>query len=190
MIDFSKLNKVRDELSSAIRSNDLSRLEAVLHPEDRLPWINLNYLDKEGQTPLHQACIVGSTAICKMLVEAGASQALKNAHGWYPIHLASYLGHVDVVVYLLECSSKEHVDPDIHVRTPHDFRCPRPASADADDDDDDDENNPSSSSDDDDDDADDTDGDDAEHHSSLDQIFLDDLIELKSLDISAKDFLF
>ena len=45
-------------------------------------------------------------------MDAGASQAIKNRDGWFPIHLASYLGHIDIVTYLLDTSSTNKSSPD------------------------------------------------------------------------------
>jgi hypothetical protein len=120
MIDFSSLNKLRLELGTAITSSDIDQIHSILGspttitttttattsstspPKSTSYLVNLNYLDKDGQTPLHLACLLGNLSICKILVEAGASQSIKNKDGWFPIHIASYLGHIDIVMFLLD----------------------------------------------------------------------------------------
>jgi ankyrin repeat protein len=64
-------------------------------------FVNVNYICSDGQTLLHKACKVGNLNLCRILVENGASQNVKSKQGWFPIHLASYHGHLDVVVFLL-----------------------------------------------------------------------------------------
>lgn len=140
MIDFSSLNKLREELGTAISVNDIERIESLVRrPNSKSEasgssqyLANLNYLDKDGQTPLHLACLVGSVAICRLLMEAGASQAIKNRDGWFPIHLASYLGHVDIVVHLLDDGKSakdtlvnvydDHANSSTHLSRPYDFK--------------------------------------------------------------------
>ncbi|CAF0912580.1 unnamed protein product [Brachionus calyciflorus] len=98
MIDFTKLTKVRSELAQAITSKDPKELRNVLNDG----YVNVNYVDKEGQTPLHRSCLTGCLELCKILVEFGASQNIRNGFGWYPIHIASYYGFMDIVKFLLD----------------------------------------------------------------------------------------
>lgn len=97
MYNFESLFKQRGELCEAIVNRDQKSLESLL-VETKM---NLNYLDKDGQTPLHRACMIGSLDICRVLIKSGASQDIKNKDGWFPIHLASYYGHFDILVFLL-----------------------------------------------------------------------------------------
>lgn len=103
MLDFSKLSKLRLDLNDAIKREDfdaLNKLIGVDNDSDRLH--NLNYVDRNGQTPLHLSCGVGNLSIVKLLVESGgANQHIKNQDGWFPIHVASFYGHYDIVMYLL-----------------------------------------------------------------------------------------
>lgn len=98
MIDFSSLYKLRTELAQAIKLNNVEQLRLLLNTN----LVNLNYVDKEGQTLLHRSCQLGHTTIVEVLCEFGASQHIKNLEGWFPIHLAAYYGHMDIVYYLLK----------------------------------------------------------------------------------------
>lgn len=98
MIDFTRLAKLRDDLIEAIESRDVNKVRTVL----ARGFVNLNFVDKQGQTPLHRSCSTGSAEICKILVEHGASQSIRNSNGWYPIHIASYHGYTDVVKFFLD----------------------------------------------------------------------------------------
>lgn len=98
MIDFTRLAKLRDELNEAIDSNDAKKLSAIL----TRGYVNLNFVDKEGKTPLHRSCTTGSLEMCKILVQYGSSQSIRDSNGWYPIHTASYYGFADIVKFLLD----------------------------------------------------------------------------------------
>jgi ankyrin repeat protein len=102
MLDFTNLYKLRKDLCEAILKEDLKRLNAILLEND---FINLNYIDSEGQTPLHRSCKIGNIDIVKLLLNNGASLNLTNRHGWYPIHIASYFGYTNLVIYLIQQAS-------------------------------------------------------------------------------------
>ena len=103
MFDFSSLSKLRNDLNRAIVNNDLDLFSRLVKASDdcKERLHNLNYLDTEGQTPLHRTCYHGNLAFIKLLVENGANQHIQNKDGWYPVHLASYYGHSEIVKYLL-----------------------------------------------------------------------------------------
>ena len=104
MFDFSSLNKLRDDLNRAIVNNDLDLFSLLVNKQDTAAderLHNLNYLDKDGQTPLHRSCYHGNLEFTKLLVENGANQHIQNKDGWYPVHLASYHGHSEIAKYLL-----------------------------------------------------------------------------------------
>ena len=99
MIDFTDLYKMRANLKDAISNQDLDRIKNIFSVND---YVNLNYLDKDGHTPLHRVCMFGNLEICKFLVDKGASQNIKNKEGWFPIHIASYFDQPDILAYLLD----------------------------------------------------------------------------------------
>ena len=107
MLDFTNLYKLRKDLCEAILKEDLKRLNSILLEND---FINLNYIDNEGQTPLHRSCKIGNIDIVKLLLNNGASLNLTNRYGWYPIHIASYFGYTNIVIYLIQQSSSSPAD--------------------------------------------------------------------------------
>ena len=108
MLDLTKLYLLRQELNEAIRSKDLKKLSCLLSANER---VNLNYLDStDGQTPLHKSCSTGSLTITKLLVEHGACESIQNSQGWFPIHLASFYGHLDVVMFLMSLDKRKLVN--------------------------------------------------------------------------------
>ena len=80
-------------------------LEKFLKSTD---YINLNYIDTEGESPLHRGCLQGNLDIIKLLVEYGANQSIRNKFGWFPIHIASYYGHMDVFMFLIDENNFRH----------------------------------------------------------------------------------
>lgn len=123
MFDFTQLNRLRSQLSHAIVTNDLdlfSQLVGSSNESKDTPGRlhNLNYLDTDGQTPLHRTCHRGQLAFVKLLVENGANQHIQNKDGWYPVHLAGYYGHCDIVKYLLsEENFVDHPKIDVYEKT-------------------------------------------------------------------------
>ena len=74
------------EIKSRIKSGKLNPFNEVLN----------------GLTPLHMACIQGSSAIVKFLMSLGVDANYKSKLGRTPIQEALYYGHVDCLNALLE----------------------------------------------------------------------------------------
>lgn len=104
MLDFSVLKRTRTGLVKAIGASDVSYLTKALAKE----FINLNFIGDDGNTPLHLTAISGNVEVAKILVQHGASQHIKNKNGWFPIHLASYYGHMEMMMFLLNSKNFEH----------------------------------------------------------------------------------
>jgi ankyrin repeat protein len=66
--------------------------------------IDLNCLEYNGQSLVHLCCLHNRLDLLKFFVEFGHCDLLTMNHdGWLPLHIAVYLGHVNIVLYLLEC---------------------------------------------------------------------------------------
>jgi ankyrin repeat protein len=105
MIDFSNLTKKRNELTIAINNNSPNELEKILETSS---YFNLNYVDQEGETPLHKSCLKGNLDLVKILVKHGANQSIKNKSGWFPIHIASFYGHIEILMFLIDENNFKH----------------------------------------------------------------------------------
>ena len=115
MLDFSALYNQRSKLNKFIQENDLKSIKSLLVES----YMNLNYTDSvDGQTPLHKTCQTGNIAIAKLLIEYGACQNIQNNAGWFPMHLASYYGHMDIFFLLIKSaqtsSAKVNIKP-LHI---------------------------------------------------------------------------
>src|ERR1700722_3180862 len=65
--------------------------------------INLNCFEYDGQSLIHLCCLYGRLDLLKLFVEYGQCDILTlNRDGWLPLHIAIYLGHMNIVWYLLE----------------------------------------------------------------------------------------
>jgi ankyrin repeat protein len=120
MIDLTSLYQKRADLIECINKNDIKKLKCLLSGDittienenissnqqnnlfkNSTTTMNLNFVDRDGQTPLHRSCLNGNLNIVKLLVENGSSQNIKNKDGWFPIHIATYFGHLDIVMFLI-----------------------------------------------------------------------------------------
>ena len=120
MIDFSKLLKKRAQLTDAIVERDLESVRFILGDlsTGSKQLFNLNYTDRDGQSPLHRSCFIGDLSIVKLLINNGASQDIPNKDGWFPIHLASFNAHIDIVKYLIDESNlNSQIEPYVQYQT-------------------------------------------------------------------------
>ncbi|CAF1301409.1 unnamed protein product [Adineta steineri] len=71
----------------------------------KISQINLNSIKYDGQTLIHCCCLYNRLDLLKLFVEYGDCDILQNNDdGWLPIHIAIYLGYMDIVYYLLQYS--------------------------------------------------------------------------------------
>ena len=69
--------------------------------------INLNYFKYDGQSLVHLCCLYNRLDLLKLFVEYGKCDLLIiNRDGWLPLHIAVYLGYMDIVYYLIECMER------------------------------------------------------------------------------------
>lgn len=82
----------------AVQTGDTRTLQRILIEKEGK--INVNLLDKEGQTALHLCCFRGNLDLVKLLVRFGADVGLANRDGWSSLHIAAYRGHSDIFSFL------------------------------------------------------------------------------------------
>ena len=109
MLDFSRLKSQRRCLALAIKTQNVAAVSRLLEAEE---FINLNYMmdddDDQGNTPLHIAACTGNLPITRILVQYGAAHNIHNRQGFFPIHLASFYAHFEVMVFLLDGKNFEN----------------------------------------------------------------------------------
>ena len=74
------------KLHELVRKGDVEAVKALLL-ENKL---ELNGVDKTGNTPLHVAVVAGNEPLVRVLLENGASMSLKDGDGRTPLQLAVY----------------------------------------------------------------------------------------------------
>ena len=84
-------------LAIACQRGNTFAVEHLLQEEN----INVNIVDKQFSTALHEACEYGSNKIVKMLCNKGAEISRANNDGVTPLHVACREGHSEVVNSLL-----------------------------------------------------------------------------------------
>jgi ankyrin repeat protein len=75
-----------------------------------------------GETALHTATSVGSSACVRLLLDNNANINCTEKHGRSPLHLAAWAGYVDTINTLIEHGTDLN-SGDIHGRTPFWFAC-------------------------------------------------------------------
>jgi ankyrin repeat protein len=86
-----------DQLWSAIETGDASQFEKFLASGPAI-----NFMDKDGVTPLMYAACYNRVEVVKTLIERGADVNAVRADGFTPLLLAIFFGHIDVVRVLVE----------------------------------------------------------------------------------------
>ena len=69
------------------------------------------YMNDECITPLHLAARNGQLAAAQLLVGEGAIAGVQNKGGWTPLHEASFHGHSDIIMLLLERAANGRARP-------------------------------------------------------------------------------
>lgn len=90
------IRKTQKEFQEAVNRRDKSEISRFLRN-----GFNINALNEAGDTPLHQCIRDGRKESAKLLVDFGADVQRTNRDGWSPAHLASFLGHRDLLLYLM-----------------------------------------------------------------------------------------
>jgi ankyrin repeat protein len=92
------------QLVMAKGGGDEAALESFLAAHAHSVDIN-QYDAEEGVTPLQRLCqqAGGSVAVARILVRYGADVRLTSRDGWSPLHMASFAGNNQLVMYLLRC---------------------------------------------------------------------------------------
>lgn len=67
---------------------------------------DINALNDDGDSLLHYFIKDGKIQSVKLLVEFGADTTLQNKDGWPPMHVATFLGHRDIMLYLIMNGSR------------------------------------------------------------------------------------
>ena len=84
-------------LAIACQRGNTFAVERLLQEED----IDVNIVDKQGSTALHEACEYGSNKIVKLLCNEGANISAANRDGVTPLHVGCHEGHSEVIKSIL-----------------------------------------------------------------------------------------
>ena len=88
--------------TTILHHGDRYAMEILLLKSSRLN-INLNDLEYNGQSLIHLCCLYNRLDLLKLFLQYGPYDLFRtNRDGWLPMHIAVYLGHMEIVVYLLE----------------------------------------------------------------------------------------
>ena len=83
-----------------------AKLEKFL--EINAEFVNLNQYSSDGLTPLQMVAQEGgegSTDMAKLLVRYGADTRITSRDGWSTVHMATFSGNSQLLMFLLSCRS-------------------------------------------------------------------------------------
>jgi ankyrin repeat protein len=90
--------------NTIIYNGNIYDIKILLLKSSRINNIDFNSLEYNGQSLIHLCCLYNRLDLLKFFVEFGKCDILiMNRDGWLPLHIAVYLGHMNIVLYLLEC---------------------------------------------------------------------------------------
>lgn len=85
-----------------VHDADLLQIECFLRKSATVKF-DLNRFQYDGQSLIHLCCLHNRLDLLRYLVDSGQCNVFTvNRDGWLPIHLAVYLGHMNIVVFLLQ----------------------------------------------------------------------------------------
>lgn len=114
----AKITKINQPANDSTKSDKCTERQADKVPKPKVR--NLEKKNKNGETPLHTACIKGKYEQAKELLKLGAQANTKDFNGWTPLHEASNHGFADIVALLLDyngiidCVAGEDNDTPLH----------------------------------------------------------------------------
>ncbi|KAK0047002.1 protein phosphatase 1 regulatory subunit 12A [Biomphalaria pfeifferi] len=90
-----------------IKGNDIQACHSMLRRAS--VQLDINGLDANGLTPLHNAVLEGNLAAVKLLVQHGADVNKKDVDTWTPLHAACANGEADIARYLLSKGASKDI---------------------------------------------------------------------------------
>ena len=93
----------QEDFVKAVRRGDSRNLKRILSRYSQL--IQINRLTTDGQTALTQSCLDGNLEVAKVLVAHGANVDLTNRDGFSPLHVACFIGRMDLLNFLMNASN-------------------------------------------------------------------------------------
>jgi len=93
-------SQLQKEFRQLIESSaTLLAVESFL--EQHSETIDINEYNTEGRTALQQCVFEGNLPTVKLLVKYGADAKLTTRDGFSPLHLASFSGHSNILMYII-----------------------------------------------------------------------------------------
>ena len=93
-------NESASALCAAAREGDGAEVSRLLQA-----GADVDRVDDNGRTPLHDACVNGHADVVSLLLDAGAEVDPADNQKWTPLYYACARGHADVVSLLLDAGA-------------------------------------------------------------------------------------
>jgi len=70
---------------------------------------NVNLVNLDNKTPLHEAVFLGHEEICRLLIDAGANINVVDCRGLTPLHLAAQRNFKSIAILLLNLGADQSI---------------------------------------------------------------------------------
>ena len=95
-------NKLQAKFLEIIDNGNDTALESFL--ELNGDFVDVNQYGEDGVTPVQRVCQDGGkVAVARVLVKYGADLKLTSRDGWAPLHMASFSGNLQLMMYIRSC---------------------------------------------------------------------------------------
>lgn len=96
--------QLQARFDAAVLRGSFQELDAFLSSYSEL--VNINQFDVDGQTPLQHFCSLGNLKMVQLMVRFGADPRMTSKDGWSTIHIATWSGNSEVMMYIMRCSKR------------------------------------------------------------------------------------
>lgn len=96
--------QLQARFDAAVRRGSFQELDEFLSSYSEL--VNINQFDVDGHTPLQHFCSLGNLKMVQLMVRFGADPRMTSKDGWATIHIATWSGNSEVMMYILRCTKR------------------------------------------------------------------------------------
>jgi len=96
--------QLQARFGAAVNRGSFQELDEFLSSYSEL--VNINQFDNNGQTPLQHFASQGNLKMVQLMVRFGADPRMTSKDGWSTVHIATWSGNSEVMMYIMRCSKR------------------------------------------------------------------------------------